>query len=74
MGVRTLLTTNQRLLYEHLKQEIREYIQKGIEAFERVAWTKDLLRRLERARRALKMSPDSQSSDWTQCSRLFLSL
>jgi len=37
MGVRTLLTVNQRQLYEHLKQEIREYIQKGVEAFERVA-------------------------------------
>jgi hypothetical protein len=37
MGVRTLLTVNQRQLYEHLKQEIREYIQKGVEAFECVA-------------------------------------
>ena len=41
MGVRTLLTVNQRQLYEHLKQEIREYIHKGVEAFERVA--KDML-------------------------------
>jgi hypothetical protein len=37
MGVRTLLETSQRVRYEFLKEEIREYIHKGIEAFERVA-------------------------------------
>jgi hypothetical protein len=37
MGVRTSLETSQRVRYEFLKQEIREYIHKGIEAFERVA-------------------------------------
>jgi len=37
MGVRTSLTVDQHTRYEFLKKEIREYIQKGIEAFERVA-------------------------------------
>src|SRR5262245_2602283 len=37
MGVRTSLTVDQHTRYEFLKEEIREYIHKGIEAFERVA-------------------------------------
>ena len=37
MGVRTLLTVDQRLLYEHLKQKIHEYLEKGVSAFKWVA-------------------------------------
>jgi hypothetical protein len=37
MGVRTQLTVDQRQLYEHLKQEIHKYFEKGVSAFELVA-------------------------------------
>ena len=37
MGVRIQLTIDQRQLYEHLKQGIHKYFEKGVSAFELVA-------------------------------------
>ena len=37
MGVRTVLTVDQKQLYEHLKQKIQEYLEKGVSAFKWVA-------------------------------------
>ena len=37
MGVRTVLTVDQKQLYEHLKQKIHEYLEKGVSAFKWVA-------------------------------------
>ena len=37
MGVRTVLTVDQKQLYEHLKRKIHEYLEKGVSAFKWVA-------------------------------------